>query len=60
MLRISLLLISIVLFAAGLVFLFSSVSRGVDAADAYLSSHGGGMDMAQFTIILQEYIHTYQ
>ena len=60
MVRISLFGISLISFVIGLVILFISVNRGMDAANAYLQSHGGGMDTAQFVILLQEYIHTYQ
>jgi hypothetical protein len=60
MTRFSFLLISLGLLVIGLVLVFSSVGRSVDAANAYLGSHGGSMDTAQFTILLQEYIHTYQ
>jgi hypothetical protein len=58
--RFSLLVISIVLSVVGLLFLFGSVSRGIDAANAYLAAHGGSMDTAQFMLIMQEYIHLYQ
>lgn len=60
MFKYSLLVISLILFVIGLVLLTGSVGRGVDAANAYLQSHGGGMDTNQFMILLQEYIHTYQ
>ena len=60
MIRFSLLAISLILFVTGLVLIFSSVGRGIDAANTYLLSHGGGMDTNQFLIIQQEYINTYQ
>lgn len=56
----SVLVISLGLFVIGLLLVFGSVGRGVEAANAYLSSHGGSMDTAQFTVIQQEYIHSYQ
>lgn len=51
---------SLVLFVAGLFVMFGSVRWGSEAANAYLRSQGGGMDTAQFTIILQEYISLYR
>ena len=60
MTRFILLVISIVLFVIGLALMFGSISRGVDAANTYLASHGGGMDTSQFMLIMQEYIHIYQ
>lgn len=60
MIRFTLLGISLVLLVTGLVLLLGSVGRGVDSANAYLASHGGGMDTNQFMVLLQEYIHTYQ
>lgn len=58
--RIPLLVISLVVFVVGLLFLFSSIRWGTEAANAYLGSHGGSMDTTQFVIILQENIHIYQ
>jgi len=52
--------ISLVLFAAGLFVMFGSIRWGSAAANAYLLSQGGGMDTAQFMIILQEYIGLYR
>ena len=52
--------ISLALFVAGLFVMFGSVRWGSDAASAYLRSQGGGMDTAQFMIILQEYIDIYR
>ncbi len=60
MMKISLLVISLALLVIGLLLLVGSVSRGVEAANAYLISHGGDMDTNQFMIIQQEYINTYQ
>jgi hypothetical protein len=51
---------SLILFVAGLVVLFSSVSLGSEAANAYLRSQGGGMDGGQFMIVFQESIGTYR
>ena len=53
-------IISLVLFATGLLVMFASVRWGSEAANAYLQSQGGGMDTAQFMIILQEYISLYR
>jgi len=47
---------SLALFVVGLFVMFSSVSWGRGAANAYLQSQGGGMDTAQFMIVLQESI----
>lgn len=58
--RASLTAISLILFVAGLVVLFSSVSLGSEAANAYLRSQGGGMDAGQFMIVFQESISTYR
>ena len=60
MTRFSVLVISLVIFVIGLVIMFASVSRGIEMANAYLASHAGSMDTAQFTVIMQEYIHLYQ
>jgi uncharacterized membrane protein len=55
-----LLVLSFILFAVGLFVIFRSVNLGSEAANAYLVSQGGGMDTAQFTIFLQEYMQTYR
>lgn len=47
-------------FIAGLFLVFNSVSWGIEAANKYLQSQGGGMDTSQFMIILQEYINMYR
>jgi hypothetical protein len=52
--------VSLVLFVAGLFVMFGSIRWGSQAANAYLQSQGGGMDTAQFIIILQEYINLYR
>ena len=52
--------ISVVLFFAGLFIVFNSVHWGSEAANAYLRSQGGGMDTAQFTVVLQEHISNYR
>jgi hypothetical protein len=51
--------ISLILFVIGLFILFSSVPWGQAAANSYLRSQGG-MDTAQFVVVLQEYINTYR
>lgn len=51
---------SLVLFVVGLLLVLSSVTWGREAANGYLLSQGGGMDTAQFVIVLQEYINTYR
>jgi len=53
-------IVSVLLFGVGLIVIFSSVSWGSNAANAYLRSQGGNMDAAQFTIALQEYINMYR
>jgi hypothetical protein len=52
--------ISLVIFFIGLFIVFSSVSWGYNAANAYLRSQGGSMDSTQFAIILQENINMYR
>jgi hypothetical protein len=51
--------IALVLFLAGLLVVFGSVTLGSQAANAYLRAQGGGMDSAQFMIVFQEYIRIY-
>lgn len=51
---------SLALFVLGLFVMFNSVSWGGGAANAYLQSQGGGMDAAQFMIVLQESISSYR
>lgn len=60
MARFSFVVLSLVIFVVGLFVMWNSVSWGMGAANAYLSRLGGGMDGAQFTIVLQEYINTYR
>lgn len=52
--------IALVLFFIGVFTLFNSVAWGQKAANAYLLSQGGGMDSAQFMIVLQASIDTYR
>lgn len=58
--RYSFMVISLALFAVGLFIAFNSVGWGSGAANAYLRSQGGGMDTAQFTVVLQGYIDMYR
>ncbi|HET9912459.1 MAG TPA: hypothetical protein VFQ13_11250 [Anaerolineales bacterium] len=58
--RLQFMIISSVLFVIGILVLFSSVTWGHEAANSYLRSQGGGMDTAQFMIILQEQIQTFR
>ena len=58
--RFSFMIISLMLFVVGMFILFSSVAWGQGAANSYLRSQGGGMDGAQFMIVLQEFINTYR
>jgi hypothetical protein len=58
--KFSFMIISLVLFIMGLFIIFNSVVWGHEAANVYLRSQGGGMDTAQFMIILQEYINVYR
>jgi hypothetical protein len=53
-------MISLILFVIGSFMLFSSVAWGHEAANSYLRSQGGGMDTAQFMILLQEFISAYK
>jgi hypothetical protein len=52
--------LSLVLFVVGLAVMLGSVRWGAAAANTYLVSQGGGMDSAQFMVILQEYIEMYR
>jgi hypothetical protein len=52
--------ISLIVFVIGLFLLFNSVAWGQTAANSYLRSQGGGMDGAQFMIVLQESINTFR
>jgi hypothetical protein len=52
--------IALVVFVIGLFLLFNSVAWGHAAANSYLRSQGGGMDGAQFAIVLQESINTFR
>ena len=58
--RNTLLIVAMVLLAVGLVLIVNSVGWGSQAANTYLQSQGGGMDGAQFAIVLQESIQTYR
>ena len=50
---------SLVLFVVGLFAILNSIHWGTEGANAYLRSQGG-MDTAQFMIVLQEYIDIYK
>ena len=50
---------SLVLLVVGLFAIFNSINWGSEAANAYLRSQGG-MDTAQFMIVLQQYIDIYK
>jgi hypothetical protein len=56
----SLILVSVALFVVGSFVVFSSVTWGSAAANAYLRSQGGGMDGSQFLIVFQEYIVAFR
>jgi hypothetical protein len=58
--RSAFLVISLVVFLAGVFLIFSSVSIGREAANAYLRSQGGGMDGTQFMAVVDGSIHTYR
>ena len=58
--RLTLLVISLVLFVVGLVLLFNSVSWGMDMSNAYLRSQGGSMDSTQFTVVMQGYMQVFR
>jgi hypothetical protein len=53
-------IVALVIFVVGLFLVLNSVNLGNAAANAYLQSQGGGMDTAQFLIVLQEHIQTYK
>ena len=53
-------MISLILFVIGSFIVFNSVAWGSEAANSYLRSQGGGMDGAQFMIVVQESITTYR
>lgn len=54
------LVISLILFVIGSFIVFNSVAWGSEAANSYLRSQGGGMDGAQFMIVVQESITTFR
>jgi hypothetical protein len=58
--RLLFVIISSILFVFGLIIIASSVNWGSAAASAYIRAHGGSVDTAQFTILLQEYINLYR
>jgi uncharacterized membrane protein len=58
--RSSFVMISLILFVAGLILIFGSVRWGNNATSAFIASHGGSIDTSVFTIILQEYISVYR
>ena len=60
MFKFSFMTLSLIGFVIGLFMIFNSVSWGIEAANKYLQSLGGGMDTSQFMIILQEYINMYR
>lgn len=55
-----LMVMSLALLAVGLFVMFRSVPWGMEAANAYLQSQGGGMDTNQFVIVVQESIRAYR
>jgi hypothetical protein len=58
--RFAFMIISLALLAIGLLIIINSAAWGHEAANSYLRSQGGGMDTAQFMIILQENINAYR
>jgi hypothetical protein len=54
------LVISLIVFVIGSFVVFNSVPWGREAANSYLRSQGGGMDGAQFMIVVQESIATFR
>jgi hypothetical protein len=53
-------MVSLLLFVVGLFVVVNSVAWGREAANSYLRSQGGGMDTAQFMIVVQSSIDTYR
>ncbi len=51
--------VSLIAFIAGLVIIINSAGWGIDSANAYLRAHGGGMDSAQFLMIVQGYVNSF-
>lgn len=58
--KLSFMIVSVIVFVIGLFILFNSVAWGQAAANSYLRSQGGGMDGAQFLIVLQASIDIYK
>ena len=48
------------MFAAGLVLIFSSAEMGQNAANAAIRRHGGSMDTNQFLLIFEGAISSYR
>lgn len=51
--------VSLITFITGLVIIINSAGWGSEAAGAFLRAHGGSMDSAQFSAILQGSINSY-
>jgi len=51
--------VSLITFIAGLVTIIFSPGWGIEAANAFLRAHGGGMDSVQFSAILQGSINSF-
>ncbi|MCZ7355766.1 MAG: hypothetical protein O8C66_02215 [Candidatus Methanoperedens sp.] len=51
--------VSLITFIIGLVIVINSAGWGIEAANAYLRAHGGGMDTVQFSAILQGSINSF-
>lgn len=52
-------ILSLIAFIVGLVTIINSAGWGSDAANAFLRAHGGAMDSAQFSIIIQGSINSF-
>jgi hypothetical protein len=51
--------VSLITFIAGLVIIFNSAGWGSEAASAFVRAHGGSIDAAQYSAILQGSINSY-
>ena len=53
-------IVSLALFVIGLAVVFRSVPWGIDSANAFLRSQGGGMDGNQFMMVVQGSIDVFR
>ncbi len=51
--------VSLITFIVGLAIIFNSAGWGSESASAFVRAHGGGIDAAQYSAILQGSINSY-